>query len=714
MRGTISKLEVWRELKANGFVAKPSNPKADSFWCDAKVCGRVLDTEFHFEEGENVGYPVPHNRAELWESMKRSASQNADGTMGPVPDAKRRCQICLYRTYRSLYYKKYGVYPDEDVPNSFTNTDPKPKEPENEVGRGDAKKIPPSHTSAKKNYNTEENWFTRVIDFGINAFSDIFTSSALASGFKRYMNVVVEPLLRKYAVGITQLKVIFRKGQKFDQYADFGYYCSLNSLGSELFTGIHKTSTSNVDANSKMWVNGIKIKVLASRTAPRGPNGEIVTFHLVDTDFHDVYAFANLSFKGVTLYLKNRNLPTKPAEELASSKNVLMIMDRATGKVEKSYSFVKSDVTTYYFTMAKGKMQIIVELVGGRWMAGILKKDAPSPSALYVDQVTVQVVYNNSDGSPNFILLFKRGLTLESAIRMVPRVIVAKSVLYNGARAKFLHDAIIKVGLTGDDVIAIMNGNANPDDQKTQIFTKTGQNKYTNETNDVLTMQGDQMIIGRKVVQVMASSSFSAYSGGAKLHVHVVFGFDFSSLGQSKSPKSDSEEIHGEEVDDASRRKLWIEGFINPLEKVYPEHPWIAFLREIWREGYDWLALPSSTRHRTLVMPSSESFERLKKFIDVGKFKPSEIKPGSVVERIVLYSIGYKTTDQFWSWDDSTFDITWPGVMQNAEGKKENVMKIDGIKVLTSDHALIGRSAIQVIQIAGMLSTPELSEKVKK
>jgi hypothetical protein len=126
---TVSKYEIFYELETRGYIKKPTDPATASatFHCDAKHCKKLLEAEFELTGSEKNGYPVPSNIRMLREAMNRSATRRADGTIDPVPDVKRRCFICIYRAYRNVYRRKYGTFPDADVPDNFTNVIPRIK-----------------------------------------------------------------------------------------------------------------------------------------------------------------------------------------------------------------------------------------------------------------------------------------------------------------------------------------------------------------------------------------------------------------------------------------------------------------------------------------------------------------------------------------------------------------------------------------------------------
>lgn len=124
----ISKREVFEALERGGYIEKDA--AQNGFYCDAKNCRKALDTAFkpeHTGPGK-FGYDVPATRLALWNLMQLASSISTGGVIDPVPAARRRCYVCIYRAYRTVYHRKYGTYPDEDVPNDFDSTSPKPPE----------------------------------------------------------------------------------------------------------------------------------------------------------------------------------------------------------------------------------------------------------------------------------------------------------------------------------------------------------------------------------------------------------------------------------------------------------------------------------------------------------------------------------------------------------------------------------------------------------
>jgi hypothetical protein len=120
----VTKREVQAELEAGGYISKPIDPALGSttFHCDKKHCKKLLDNQFELNSfNEKNGYPIPSSVAELKEAMERNASNNNFGAKDPVGEVPRRCLICMYRAYRRVYYRKYKSYPDDDVPDDFSN-----------------------------------------------------------------------------------------------------------------------------------------------------------------------------------------------------------------------------------------------------------------------------------------------------------------------------------------------------------------------------------------------------------------------------------------------------------------------------------------------------------------------------------------------------------------------------------------------------------------
>tara|TARA_R110001632_G_scaffold50169_5_gene125297 strand:+ start:3797 stop:5005 length:1209 start_codon:yes stop_codon:yes gene_type:complete len=204
-------------MKKSGFIEKAAVGDGE-FYCTTKQCNRILIKLFEFEsqitwqdqmKGIKSGYDIPTTRRELQEIFKKNSTKNVDGTYNNVQAVTQRCLVCTYRAYRNLHMKKFGYYPDDNIPDDFNVNSDIPPYVDSSV---------PLKTKTKK-----------------TSFSDSFTPGPQSAG-KDYLTKLLNRMSDfheriKYDKRILiKFSDYFRNDYKGKNIIDFQIYSSISKL----------------------------------------------------------------------------------------------------------------------------------------------------------------------------------------------------------------------------------------------------------------------------------------------------------------------------------------------------------------------------------------------------------------------------------------------------------------------------------------------------